>query len=414
MTTSPARTAAVVTGLGPVSALGTGVEPFWQALVAGRSGTRRLTRIEPPRRGCAVAAEVDDPPPLALDPANPQPRSVQLALAAARLAIADAQLEADPDRVGVVVGTGVGNLDLVESALDRVRAGERLAPSVAFRVFSHAAACEIARALDLRGPIATLTSGCNSGADALGLALDWIRLARADVVLVGGTEAELSPSFFSIMGAARALVVQHNDTPAAASRPFDQGRDGNVPGEGAAFLVLESAEHAARRGARIRAAVRGYASRAAGDRPSYDPFNPAFLPDPMVRAIREALADAGITPRDVSAVSANGSSSVFYDVVEATAIAEVFGADAARVPVHSIKAGLGQTGAVTPALQAIAAVLTVEHGLIPPTPNVDAIDPRCPLAIVRGEPLARPVDHVLAHAIGFGGYYFSAFVIGRG
>jgi 3-oxoacyl-(acyl-carrier-protein) synthase len=407
------RTHAVVTGLGPVSALGTGVEPFWNALVSGQSGTRRLTRVTPSRRGCAVAAEVDEPSPVALDPANPQPRSVQLALAAARLALADAALDADPDRVGVVVGTGVGNLDLVESALDRVRAGERLAPSVAFRVFSHAAACEIARALDLRGPIATLTSGCNSGADALGLALDWIRLSRADVVLVGGTEAELSPSFFAIMGAARALAVQYNDAPASASRPFDQRRDGNVPGEGAAFLVLESAEHAARRRARIRAAVHGYASRAAGDRPAYDPFNPAFLPGPMVRAIRGALDDAGITPREVSAVSANGSSSVFYDVVEATAIAEVFGADASRVPVHSIKAGLGQTGAVTPALQAIAAVLTVEHGVIPPTPNVDEIDPRCPLAIVRGEPLARPVEHVLAHAIGFGGYYFSAFVVGR-
>jgi 3-oxoacyl-[acyl-carrier-protein] synthase II len=408
-----ARTGAVVTGLGPVSALGTGVDAFWRALVAGESGTRKLSRVTPPRRGCAVAAEVADPRPLPLDPANPQPRSVQLALAAARLAVADAALEADPERIGLVVGTGVGNLDLVEAALERARTGERLAPSVAFRVFSHAAACEIARAHDLRGPIATLSTGCNSGADALGTALDWIRLSRADAVLVGGTEAELAPSFFAIMGAARALSVQHNDRPASASRPFDQRRDGNVPGEGAAFLVVESEEHAARRHARVRATLRGYASRAAGDRPAYDPFNPAFVPEPMARAIRAALADAGIAARDISAISANGSSSVFYDVVEAAAIADVFGADASSIPVCSIKAGLGQTGAVTPALQAIAAALTVEHGLIPPTPNVDELDPRCPLAIVRGEALARPVEHVLAHAIGFGGYYFSAFVVGR-
>ncbi len=407
------RTRAVVTGLGPVSALGSGVELFWRGLVEGRSGTRRLSRLEPPRRGCAVAAEVDDPAPVALDPANPQPRAVQLALAAARLALADANLDADPERVGVVVGTGVGNLDLFEAAISKASAGERLAPSVAFRVFSHAAACEIARALDLRGPIATLTSGCNSGADALGLALDWIRLGRADVVLVGGTEAELSPAFFSIMGAARALAVQHNASPESASRPFDQRRDGNVPGEGAAFLVLESEAHSVRRHARARATLCGYASRAAGDRPPYDPFNPAFLPEPMVRTIRGALEDAGISPSDISAVSANGSSSVFYDVVESAALTEVFGSEASRLPVHSIKAGLGQTGAVTPALQAIAAVLTVEHGLIPPTPNVDAIDPRCPLTIVRGEALARPVGHVLANAIGFGGYYFSALVVGR-
>ena len=406
--------AAVITGLGPVSALGTGVEAFWRALCEGRSGVRRLTRCPPPpRRGCAVAAETDDPAPLPYDGARPVPRSVQLALAAAGLALDDAALAgADRERIGVVVGTGVGNLDLVESVLATITAGERLSPQAAFRAFSHAAACEIVRAFDLRGPVATITSGCNSGADALGLALDWIRLGRADAVLVGGTEAELTPAFFAIMGAARALAVRYNDRPEAASRPFDLDRDGNVPGEGAGFLLVESEAHARGRGVTPIARVSGYASRAVGQRDDYDPFKPIFNAEPMVRTLRAALADAGLSPADVSTVSANGSSSVFYDAVEAAALRELFGERLDRLPVHSIKAALGQTGAVTPSLQAIAAALSIRHNLVPPTLNIDHLDPRCPLRIPP-EPHRTPINHILANAIGFGGFYYSALVISR-
>jgi 3-oxoacyl-[acyl-carrier-protein] synthase II len=260
--------------------------------------------------------------------------------------------------------------------------------------------------------MATLTSGCNSGLDALGLALDWIRLGRADVALVGGVEAELTPSFLAMMSAARALATRFNDRPSAASRPFDTARDGNVPGEGAAFLVLESPAHAARRRARARARLCGSACRAVGAREPYDPFRPLFDPAPMVRTLRAALADAAVAPAQLSAVSANGSSSVFYDVVEAAAIVELLGERAREVPVHSIKSTLGQTGAVTPALQAIAAALSLEHGVLPPTMNVDELDPRCRLAIVRGEPRRAPLELVLANAIGFGGFYYGALVLG--
>jgi 3-oxoacyl-[acyl-carrier-protein] synthase II len=409
------RGPAAVTGLGPVSAIGTGVEAFWEGLVAGRSGIGPLTRCAPPRRGCAIAAEVAEPAARALDPAHPEPRAVAMAIAAARLAYTDAAVGAEvaPERVGVVVGTGVGNLDVIESALEQMGRGARLSPVTAFRAFSHAAAVEIARELDLRGPVATLTSGCNSGMDALGLALDWVRLGRADIVLVGGTEAELTPGFLAMMTAARALAVRFNDRPTEAMRPFDRARDGNVPGEGAGFLVLESLEHAARRGARVRALLEGVANQAVGRREQYDPFNPVFNPAPMLRAMRAALDDAGIDVGAISTVSANGSSSVFYDTVEATALVELLGGAAATVPVHSVKSVLGQTGAVIPALQAIAAALTVERGVIPPTMNVGELDPRCPIALVRDAPLERPVDHVLLNAIGFGGFYYASAVIGR-
>ncbi len=230
-------------------------------------------------------------------------------------------------------------------------------------------------------------------------------------MLVGGVEAELTEGFFAVMSAARALAVRYNGNPSVASRPFDAERDGNVPGEGAGFLFLESPARAKERGARVRATLAGYASRAVGERAPYDPFNPIFHPEPMARALRAALADANVTPDQVSAVSANGSSSVFYDAVEAAALASLFGDR--RVPVSSVKGALGQTGAVTPALQAIAAALSVEHALLPPTLNVDALDPRCPIDVVRGEARRLPLDFVLANATGFGGFYFSGLVIGR-
>jgi 3-oxoacyl-[acyl-carrier-protein] synthase II len=406
------RNFASVTGVGPVSALGSGAADFFSALVAGRTGFGPLTRCAPPKRGCAVAAEVAEPPARPFDRRAPMPRGVELALAAARLAADDAALDGDRDRLGIVVGTGVGNLDLIEGALAAERAGERVAPATAFRSFAHAAACEIASALDLRGPIATVTSGCNAGVDAIGLALDWIRLGRADAVIVGGTEAELTPAFLTAMTAARALAVRYNDEPGKASRPFDSGRDGNVPGEGAGFLVIESADHAARRKARVRGQLLGYASRASGQRRPYDPFDPVLDPAPMVRGLKAALVDAGVAPGELAAISANGSSSVAYDLLEAEALRELLGPASVDVPVYSMKGALGQTGAVTSALQAISALMAAEAGLLPPTANADDIDPKVRLRIVRGEAHPLRPGPILCNAIGFGGYYYSALVVG--
>lgn len=405
--------AVAITGLGPVCAIGTGAETFWRELVEGRSGVRAFEGIAALRRGCRVAALVRDLPRPSLDGPAPLPRAVQLGTLAARIAWEAAAFEGERERVGVVVGTGLGNLDLIESARVRIEREEQLSPLTAFRSFAHAAACEIAAEHDLRGPIQTVSTGCNSGADALAVGLGWIRLGWADAVLVGGVEAELTPGFLHAMGAARALATAPATEPAAASRPFDRARDGNVPGEGAGFLVLESLAHARRRKARVHAELLGVASRAAGRRRAYDPFDPLLDPLPLARAMRAALADAGLAPRELSAISANGSSSVAYDPLEAAAIAEVFAEEQPEIPVHSIKGHLGQTGAVTPILQAIAAALSVEHGMLPLTLNCDSPDPRCPLQLVRDRSRSADLRAVLCNAIGFGGFYHSAFVVGR-
>lgn len=411
---------AAITGLGVASALGSTIEEFWENLLAGRSGFSRVEDLELPVRGCRIAARVSTPARNGggggVDAVNPVPRAVELALYAARQAWADAAFDEagiDRERFGVAVGTGIGNQDLTELSIEKIKAGERISPLTAFRSFPHAAACELLREFDLRGPVQTVSSGCNSGADAIGLALDWIRLGRCDAVLVGGTEAEINRSFYGAMTAARALTTKFNDAPAEASRPFDQKRDGNAPGEGAAFLILESSEHAELRRAKIRAKALGFANRAAGTRPAYDPFNPVFDTAPMLRTMRAALKDAGISTEELSAVSANGSSSVFYDPLEAKAIRELLGGRAEIVPVHSIKGALGQTGAVTPALQAIAAVLSVENGIVPPTANTTEKDPKCEINLITGAPCRMPLKAVLCNATGFGGFYYASTIIGR-
>lgn len=408
--------AAAITGLGIASALGSSVEEFWQNLLGGKSGFRLVEDLDLPKRGCRIAAEVLMPPRTKLNALNPVPRAVELALFAARQAWEDANFdeqEIDRNRIGVVVGTGIGNQDLIEMTVEMLSKGERMSPLTAFRSFPHSAACEILCEFDLRGAVQTVSTGCNSGADAIGLALDWVRLGRCDAVLVGGTEAEINRSFYGGMTAARALTTKFNDNPTAASRPFDAKRDGNAPGEGAGFLVIESVEHAEKRKAKIRARLLGFANCAAGTRPAYDPFNPVFDTQPLLRTMRTALEDAGIQANGISSVSANGSSSVFYDPLEAQAICELLEEKSNSVPVYSIKGALGQTGAVTPALQAIAAVLSIENRILPPTVNVAEQDARCQINLVKNSAVEFESDIVLTNAIGFGGFYYATTIFSK-
>lgn len=400
--------AAAITGMGPVSALGIGTGAFWGALAGGRSGIRRLTRIEVPKHFCSVAAEVEVAPPDMLG-REPESRGLQLSRMAARLAWDDAKPIAAPDRVALIVGTSIGNLDLIQ-AVGQNTLTRQFYPITGFRIFAHNAACEIARELNIRGPLQTVSSGCNSGADAIGLAMDWLELGRADCVLVGGVEAALTPWYFGAMTAARALSRAFNDQPERASRPFAVDRDGNVPGEGAAFMVLERPERAAQRGASVPAVVSGFASRAVGNRPAYDPTRPINDPDSMSRVMSLALEDAGLEAGALSAVSANGSASVFYDALEAHALAAVLGESLGSFRVHSIKGALGQTGAVTPVLQAIAAACSIREGVIPPTLNSENPDPALPALGLSGHARTGIVRHILANTIGFGGFYFASTV----
>jgi 3-oxoacyl-[acyl-carrier-protein] synthase II len=409
------RMAAVVTGVGPLSAIGCGRNEFWDALTQGRHGFGPITLCDASRSPSQVAAEVkgfhlggyvEHGDVLA----RRLPRPVQFALGAAILALHDAQVDlsaCNPDRLGLAVGTSVGNLDDAFHSYQRWERDGTAPPHTAFYAFNHSAACFLSSFLDLRGPLLTLSQGCNSGLDALGQALRMIEAGSVDAMLVVGTDCEVAPPVLAALNASGSLSTRWNAEPGRASRPFDLKRDGNVIGEGAAGLFLESEAHARARKARIYARLEGFRIAAAGSGRTYSHDRPELDLAPCVRAFRGALSDAGWQAGDVDLVNANGSSSVLYDRVEALALAEVFGARLPEVRVHSQKSMLGQHGAGSSALQAVAACLALRRGSAPPTINCEEPDPACgPLRIVREAETFHP-KRVLVHAIGLGGFYYS-------
>lgn len=406
----------VVTGIGPVSAIGSGREAFWSALVEGRPGFAPITLCDASDSPSKIAAEVKG---FDLEQyvhggramARQMPRPVQLALAASVLALHDAELDldaCDADRFGIHVGTSVANLELTFDLQKKRVAGTPPPAHAAFYVFNHSAACILSSFFNIRGPVHTTTSGCNSGLDALGQSLRMIQSGAVDVMLVVGTDCEVVPEILAVLNASGSLAKRWNDEPHRASRPFDVGRDGNVIGEGAGALVLESLEHATKRRARIYARLAGYQQCSAGQNRQYSHDRPELDLRPCVRALGGAMREAAWQPAEVDLVNANGSSSVIYDRLEGNALSEAFGDAISKVRVHSTKSMLGQHGAGSSALQAIAACLALRRETMPPTINCDEQDPACgPLVIVR-EPEQRRVERVLVHSIGLGGFYYSA------
>lgn len=406
----------VVTGVGPISAIGCGADEFWESLAAGRHGFGSITLCDASRSPSKIAAEVTGfdlgryvPRGGAL--ARHLPRPVQFALAAAALALEDSGLEPgtiDPDRVGVWAGTSLGNVFEGLNARDRwVRGDWGYPPDSAFRLFHHSAACVLSSYFDLRGPVQTTSTGCNSGLDALGQALRLVQRGEVDAMLVVGTDCEVIPEVLAILCASGSLTTRYNGDPGRASRPYDIDRDGNVVGEGAAAVVLEAEPHAKSRGARTYARVAGYAVRAAGGRRRYSAGAPAIDLEPCVRAFSAAIHEAGWDPDEVDVVNANGSSSVIYDRVEGLALAAVFGDALETMRVHSVKSMLGQHGAGSSALQVAAACLAIDRRTVPPTINHERSDPACGAirVVTEPEPMAR--SNVLVHSIGLGGFYYS-------
>ncbi|MGH9441502.1 MAG: beta-ketoacyl-[acyl-carrier-protein] synthase family protein [Thermoanaerobaculia bacterium] len=405
----------VVTGLGPVSAIGCGRNDYWEGLEAGRHGIGPITLCDTSGSPSKIGAEVKG---FHLDSyiekgnilARHTPRPVQLGLAASVLALHDAELDldaCDPDRLGIHVGTSVGNLGDMFRLRDLSEKSGRLSPHAAFHAFNHSAACVLSSFFNIRGPIHTTTSGCNSGIDALGQSTRMIQAGAADAMLVVGSDCELIPEVLLALNASGSLATRYNDRPGEASRPFDRGRDGNVIGEGAAALLLEAEPHAEARGARVYARVAGYQVCSAGRNRQYSHDDPELDIRPCVRAFRGAMEEAGWAPGDVDLMNANGSSSVIYDRLEGMALMETFGKSLPALRVHSIKSMLGQHGAGSSALQAVAACLSIRRSTAPPTINRDDPDPAC--GPLRTSPRAERVDvsRVLTHSIGLGGFYYS-------
>jgi len=405
----------VITGVGPISAIGCGRDAFWDSLVAGRHGFGPITLFDASAQASRIAAEVKD---FSLERyvekgglmARWTPRPVQFALAAGVLALHDAGIDldaCDPDRLGVHIGTSLGNISEAFRYRDQWMKSGSGPAHAAFHCFNHSGACVISSFFNIRGPMYTTSQGCNSGIDALGQSMRMIQSGAVDAMLVIGTDCEIIPEIMAALGASSSLSTRYNDDPGRASRPFDKGRDGNVIGEGAAAILLEAEPHARSRLARVYARVAGYSIASAGQNRQYSHDNPELDTRPCVRAFQGAMKEAGWRPMDVDLISANGSSSVLYDRLEATALKETFGNALDKVRVHSIKSMLGQHGAGSSALQVVAACLSIRRGVAPPTINHTDPDPECgTLRVVTEAEECKPT-RVLAHAIGLGGFYYS-------
>jgi 3-oxoacyl-[acyl-carrier-protein] synthase II len=401
------RTDVVVTGLGAITPLGADVASTWGGLLAGRSGVQKLTDDWAAELPVRIAAWAAADPATLLDrvQARRLDRCEQFAIVAAREAWADAGApEVDPERLGVVVSSGIGGIASTLAAYDTLRekGWQRLSPFTVPMLMPNGSAGWISIELGARAGVHTTVSACSSGAEAIGYAMDMIRSGRADVVLAGGTEAAIMQLNIAAFAAMRALSTR-NDEPERASRPFDKGRDGFVLGEGAGIVVLESAEHAARRGANIHAV-------AAGVGYSADAHHIA-QPDPdgsgAILAIRRVLADGGLAAEQIVHVNAHATSTPAGDEVEARAIAAALGAAADGVVLSATKSMTGHLLGGAGAVESVAAILALRDRVAPPTINLDdpadelgvdiATEPR-PLRPRGNAPMA-----VLNNSFGFGG-----------
>jgi 3-oxoacyl-[acyl-carrier-protein] synthase II len=396
----------VITGIGCVTPIGTGVEALWDGLRRRESAVRTIDRFDPSPFRTHIAAQVNG-----FDPADYMDhnrvrrteRYAQFSIASARLALEDASLDpasVDPDRAGVLLGSALGGVAYGENQFTSyVHKGVRgVDPMLALAVFNGASSCNVAIEFGFTGPNSTNGMSCASGAIAVGDAWRSIRLGESDVVLAGGVETPLAPLCFGAFAIIRAMSTR-NDDPATASRPFDAGRDGFVMGEGAAILVMEELEHAKARGARIYAEVLGYGT-------SNDAHHmTAPRPDgtQAARAMRAALSTAGLRPEDIDVVNAHASSTPLNDSTESRIIRDVFGEHADALKVSGTKGYhahcLGATGAIEAAISA----LTIQRGWVPPTLNLETPGDECDLPYVTGEGLEMPVRRIVSNSFGFGG-----------
>jgi 3-oxoacyl-[acyl-carrier-protein] synthase II len=396
----------VVTGIGVLSPIGTGVAALREGLRARRSAVRAITRFDTTPFRSHIGAEVDGfhaSDFVEERRARRLDRFSAFSLAATRLALADAGLEPrreDSDRVAVMMGTALGGVARAEEEHGNfVRGGVRAVdPALALSVFPGAASCNIAIDFGFTGPNSTNGMSCASGAMAIGDGFRAIARGEADVALAGGAEAPLAPLCYGAFAIIRAMSTR-NDDPAAASRPFDAARDGFVMAEGAAVLVLEERGRALARGAPVYAELVGYGTT--------NDAHHMTAPRPdgrqAARAMRLALGDAGVTPAEVGYINAHGSSTPLNDPTETGAIRQVFGAHADTVAVSGTKGYYGHALGASGAIEAAICALASRDRWLPPTVNLDLADPACDLPLLRGEGACADPEYILSNSFGFGG-----------
>ncbi|MBW0254927.1 MULTISPECIES: beta-ketoacyl synthase [unclassified Cellulomonas] len=401
-------TRVVVTGLGATTPLGGDVPTTWQAALAGTSGARTLDNDWSEKYGLPV----DFAATLAVRPEEVLPRpemkkmdpSAQYAIIASREAWADAgSPEVDPDRLGVVVSSGIGGIWTTLDAWDTLRekGARRVLPMTVPMLMPNSPSAYVELEFGARAGAHALVSACASGAEAIGYAVDMIRSGRADVVIAGGTEATIHPMPMAAFAASRTLSTRSDD-PARASRPYDVDRDGFVIGEGSGIVVVESEEHARARGAKVYAEIAGVGLSSDG----YHITSPEPTGRGQIAAMRMAMKDAGIGTADVRHVNAHATSTVVGDLIEARGVRETLGADADQVALSATKSMTGHLLGGAGALETVFSVLAVHDRQAPPTINVEKPDPELVLDLVRDTPRALPEGDiaVVNNSFGFGGH----------
>jgi 3-oxoacyl-[acyl-carrier-protein] synthase II len=397
----------VISGLGAVTPLGLDVETTWEALLAGRSGAGEIAQFDasgfPVRiacelRGFTVGDFIDAREARKMDPCT------HYGMAASMMAWKDAGFadgEYDPDRTGVLIGSGVGGIQTFEAqhTVLMEKGPRRISPFFIPMMIADMPSGAVSIALGLKGPNYATVSACASGAHALGVSFHTVRDGDADVMVAGGAEAAICP--MALGGFANMKAISHrNDDPEHASRPFDADRDGFVLGEGAGILVLEELEHAEARGAEIRAEVVGFGATS----DAYHITAPAPEGEGAVRAMKEALRDAGLDPSDVDYINAHGTSTLLNDKYETAAIKTVFGDRAADVAVSSTKSMTGHLLGAAGGIETIFTALALSRSVIPPTINYETPDPECDLDYVPNQARESQLNVALTNSFGFGGH----------
>ncbi|QYM79815.1 beta-ketoacyl-ACP synthase II [Horticoccus luteus] len=396
----------VITGLGVVASIGHDVNAFWASLIAGRSGVDRVTHFDCTQFASQIGAEVRDWEAAAhMDPkeARRNDRYTQFAYVAARQAVRDAALEMakeDGDRVGVIIGSGIGGMQTIETQHDilRERGPRKVSPFMIPALISNMAGGLVAMDLGARGPNFGVVSACATSTHAIGEAFNALRRGDADVMVAGGSEAAITPLAYAGFCSMKAMSTR-NGEPKRASRPFDLNRDGFVMGEGSGIVVLETLEHAQARGARIYCELAGYAA-------TCDAFH-ITQPDPegkgLSLAMRRALDTAQLRPEEIDYINAHGTSTPYNDKFETLAIKKVFGEHARRLAISSTKSMTGHLLGAAGAIECVVSVKTIEQGIVPPTINLETSDPDCDLDYVPHASRAMRVRTVLSNNLGFGG-----------
>ncbi len=398
---------AVITGMGAVTPLGSSINSYWNGLVNGVSGVRKITQFDASEFPCQIAGEVPDFNPddyLDRKEARRLPRSAQIGLASAIQAVKDAGLPdimPNKERAGVVYGTALGGIDQIDEGIIVLRSQgiSRVNPFTIPFGIPNLASFLIARQFQCLGPNSTIVTACATGTQTIGEAAELIRRGKADVVITGGTESLIKDYAVAGFCAMRALPLNYNENPHEASRPFDAKREGFVLSEGAGALVVENLRHALSRGAHIYAEILGHSATT----DAYHIAQPDPDADGAIRTMRWALADAGIAPSEIDYVNAHGTSTPLHDSTETKAIKTVFGEHANKLAVSSTKSMIGHAMGASGTLEAIACVLTILHGEIHPTINYNTPDPECDLDYVPNQARKQTIHYALSNSFGLGG-----------